>query len=1051
MRTLHVAAIAAALSLAGPAHGETAGTGAVGTRRTSPFACPESTVGFEFNRGQADPRARFLARPRGCVAFFTDTDAVFALPRSQERPRSPERRPVPNAQGVPTDLVRMRFLGSRATAPVPGPALPGRSSYFAGNDPSKWIVGVSSVAAIRSDDFLPGASLLWRGLTRGRIEYELTFRPGSSPADAVFAVEGASSVSVAPDGTLLVATPGGILRHSKPVAWQEEAGARRSVRAAFRLLGDGKVGFALDPIDPRLPLTIDPVVEWSTFLGGNDLDYIYAMTVDSQKRVHVGGTTSSTNFALSGPYSTSVPVSGYSQGFVTRFNSDGSLVDYSTYIGGNYSDEIYGLAVDSTGAIYATGSTYSNNFPITSGAIQVSMRGGGNRNMFATKIAASGTSLAYSTYLGGDNSNDGYAIVVDSSGEAVVAGVAGDDKVPVKNPVQATFGGNADVLLARLNSSGTALVYSTFFGGSANEYPYGVVLASDGSPIVAGYTTSTNYPTVNAYKSTMTGGDAFLFKLSSNGSSVAFSTCFGGSGFENAVGLGQDGDGSIFIAGFTSSTDLPTKSAYQTSYRGLGDAYMAKFKADGSGIIFSTYLGGSAQENPTCMATSRNGWAFVVGETKSTDFPTASPDQASPAGGDDAFVARIRGGNELGYSSYLGGSSDETVAEVAALSSGEVWVGGGTISSGFPTTTGAFDRTFSGYSEGFLWKGKFPAEPEMILAPPLGLTAGLAGLTTIGLLWTDTSTIETGFEIQRKTGSDPFTDIGTVGANTTSFLDPGLAPETTYTYRVRAVNGVDASGYSAEVSKATPATPDTPPDGNPANLQATMIHPRRVDLTWEDHASNEAFSLIARSVGAGLYATLATPILDVESYSDTTVLPEKTYSWMVKAQNNLGSSLFTAPVTLTMPSTMAVTVSKGKISTSDSIGRSSVYLAGTLEFLPEAEIMGFDPSLSGLSIRLGDIEATPILNLQAGEEGWKLRKGRWQWKSRKGSTSKATVVIDTNTGIWSLRRSKMTIPSIPGNPIRVTLGVGTDAGHVELDWAPLKKAGQFKYPVPEPD
>jgi hypothetical protein len=376
---------------------------------------------------------------------------------------------------------------------------------------------------------------------------------------------------------------------------------------------------------------------------------------------------------------------------------DPVVMAYSTYLGGSGMDRGFALAVDSSGNVYVSGDTYSPDFP-THDAYQNTS--GGDREVFVIKFSTQGNSLVYSTYLGGSGEDSGEGIRVDSSGRAYVVGLTSSTDFPVRDAYQNTYaGGDRDVFVAILSSSGSGLDYSTYLGGSGSDSGFALALDSSKNIYITGRTSSSNFPTRNAYKNTYGGGDfdAFVTKIASTGSSLVYSTYLGGSGQETGYGIAVNGN-NAYITGRTASSDFPRHSAYQNAHGGGNyDAFVTKLSSSGSNLIYSTYLGGSANDSGYGIAVDSDGSAYVTGDTGSTNFPTLNAYQNTHGGGDrDAFITKFAAaGTTLGYSTFLGGSETDAAAHVALTASGYACITGYTTSSDYPLKR-AYQNSFNG-------------------------------------------------------------------------------------------------------------------------------------------------------------------------------------------------------------------------------------------------------------------------------------------------------------------------------------------------------------------
>ena len=664
-------------------------------------------LAFEANQGQTDQQVKFLSRGRGYALFLTGTEAVLALNQPQRTQRTRGESFMPSsAPSAPSAVqLRLRLLGANPGPEVRGlEELPGKSNYFIGNDPSRWRTNVPTYGKVEYRDVYPGVNLVYYGSGR-QLEHDFVVAPGADPSQIRLAVEGADKIELDAQGDLVLHAGNGDLHLRKPVVYQEIDGARQEVSAsfvldtshsAFRTPHSQEVGFQIAAYDATRPLVIDPVLVYSTYLGGSGDDQASGIAVDSAGNAYVTGVTSSTNFPTATPLQGAN--AGYSDVFIAKLNATGLALVYSTYLGGNGSDNGDGIAVDSSGSAYLTGHTNSPNFPTVS-PLQPSY-GGGGWDAFVTKLNPAGSALVYSTYLGGSGQDMGYSIAVDSLGNAYVTGQTQSLNFPTASPLRAAHGGGMfDPFVAKLNAAGSALVYSTYLGGSGEDWGSGIAVDSAGSAYVTGGTYSTNFPTASPLQSAFSGNyDAFVTKLSVSGSALVYSTYLGGSASNMGKAIAVDSSGNAYVTGFTSSANFPTANAVQAAYGGGGDAFVLKLDPSGSTLLYSTHLGGSDSDLGSGIAVDSSGNAYVTGYTWSTNFPTATPLQAVYGGGYDAFVTKLNAaGSALLYSTYLGGSGREDGYGIAVDSAGNAYVTGSTASTNFPTAN-AFQPVFGGGS-----------------------------------------------------------------------------------------------------------------------------------------------------------------------------------------------------------------------------------------------------------------------------------------------------------------------------------------------------------------
>ena len=1013
-------------------------------RRTSPQVSPSRadieafSAYFEENRGQTDPQVRFLARPRGYRAFFTDTEAVFVLHRGTGK--APEPRSTESATSLASDVVSMRFEGTRPVLPaVEGTPLPGVSNYFIGKGPGRWVTGVPHYQAIRSREFLPGVEIRWLALRTGGLEYDLVLSPRADPTAIALRFEGAKSLGITRAGDLLVRTESGVMRHSRPDAWQRVDGMRRPVGCTFEILAPGNVGFHLDGFDPALPLVIDPRVEFSTYLGGGGSDSVTRVVMDASGNVYTSGSTQSSDFPTQGAYQSSrASVNG--DAFVSKLSASGSTLLYSTYLGGSSLDVANGLAVDTSGAIYLAGQTDSTDFP-TASPIQGNSL---NSDAFLTKIDSSGAALAYSTYLGGASVDYANDVVVDGTGAAFVAGYTQSTDFPTQSAFQASIAGAADAFLCKVNTGGSALVYSTYLGGSSLENGSRIRVDTSGNCVVTGWTYSSNFPVQSAFQPTIgVGPDVFITKVNSTGSALLFSSYLGGNGSQNPTDLALDSTGAAYVTGWTGATNLATSSAYQGTHAGGGrDAFVTKFAADGSSKAFFTYFGGSGSDTGLAIAVHSSDQVFIAGTTKSTDLPKLNALQSALSGTQDAFLARFSAtGGSLAYVTYYGGSGSEEIGGIALDgASTSVVLAGSTDSTDFPNVS-PYQGSNGGATDAFLVRVSTTPYP-----PPSALGSALVALDAIQLDWTDNSSDETGFEIQRKIGAGSYSGLATVSFGTVSHADSALARGTRYTYRVRAVSDDGPSAWSNETSTTTPpAIPGAPL--SPSGLVATLVSSTHADLTWTDESGDETFFQIQRRAGGGTWQILATPGPNATAYSDNEIFPDRDYEYRIRAGNNAGYSDYAEMATVMTPASLDVIVVKGLLKDSATLAKDIVKLQGALALNGTSPDSTYDPVADGFEVRLGGQDGTPLLALSPGADGWILKKGALFWKAPKGSATKAKLVVRAAEGTWSLVLKRVNLPSIPANPIPIAVSMGNDAGTQAADWRLVpRKNGVYRLP-----
>ena len=742
-------------------------------------------LSFEVNRGQTDPRVKFLARGHGYSLFLTSTEAVLAFQGNERGPadRNPKARiaerlmahhPLSNStafglllklgippsqhraflrqhrggpslvrsetQGIsqlkPAAALRLKLVAPNSTPQVTGmEELLGKSNYFRGSDPRKWRTNVPTYAKVKYAGVYPGVDLVYYG-SQGQLECDFIVAPGANPHAIALSLQGAKRVNVDAHGDLVVDVNGVEIRFQRPVVHQpgnmgpKIKNAKLQIAGRYVLQGENQVGFRVAAYDASKPLIIDPVLRYSTYLGGSGEDVsgffgLDNIATDPLGNAYLIGSTTSTDFpTTAGASQTTFGGSGdvYFSGdaFVAKLNAAGNALLYSTYIGGSSDEQGESIAVDAAGIAYISGETFSTNFP-TVNPLQATNGGGGDS--FVAKLNAAGNALVYSTYLGGSDFDPFPMIEIDRRGNAYLQGTTFSTDFPTTaGAFQTALAGVPDTYVAKVNRAGNALVYSTYLGGTGFE-ACGSQIAVDrfGNVYVNGATNSTDFPTTpGAIQTALVPGtcgdppdtfpclDGFLTKLNADGTALAYSTYLGGSSDEIVLGTAVDPLGNAYISGVTSSTDFPTKNPIQPANAGGGDAYVAKMNPAGTALVYSTYLGGSDFDLSSGTAVDRTGKAYAVGLTFSTDFPTMHPIQAAKAGGtdtDDVFVTLFNAaGNGIVYSTYLGGNGYDESGGVVLDPVGNVYFGGLTSSSDFPLVN-PFQPTFGGgFSDAFVAK-----------------------------------------------------------------------------------------------------------------------------------------------------------------------------------------------------------------------------------------------------------------------------------------------------------------------------------------------------------
>ena len=613
-------------------------------------------------------------------------------------------------------VVRMSFVGSNPLAEaIALDPLDVRAHYLIG-DAGTWHTNVPAYGRLEFADVYPGIDIVYYGDPAGRLEYDVVVHPGADPSQVGVRFEGAEAIRTDTNRDIVLRTPGGEWRHTNPGAYQVQNGSRRGLAGQFALRGPNEAGFDVPEYDRSLPLVIDPVLAYSTYLGGTGGSYATAIALDAAGNAYVTGATVSLDFPET-PGTRLGDASG-ADVYVAKLSPAGNLL-FVTYLGGSGEDEAYGIAVDGMGSAVVAGRTYSTDFAIVNAS---QARPGGGRDGFVAKLNLTGSALVFSTYLGGSGADNVNAVAVDQLGNIYVAGETTSPNFPIFNGFQAQPGGQGDAFVAKFAATGAKL-YATYLGGLGEDSATGIAVDGSGNTYITGSTYSANFPVVNAFQSRLGGGqDAFAAKIGPSGNTLIYSTFLGGSGGasgapESGNAIVVDSAGCVYIAGTTSSANFPTLNPLQSSLSGLQDAFVLKLSAAGNALVYGTYLGGSSLDIATAIAVDGHGGASVAGYTASTDFPVVNAVESSNAGGYDAFVATLNpAGSALTMSTYLGGTGSDSATGIAEDSVGNLYVAGQTLSPDFPLSNAIQTFAPSGVS-GFVARlGNVATQPPVAVS-----------------------------------------------------------------------------------------------------------------------------------------------------------------------------------------------------------------------------------------------------------------------------------------------------------------------------------------------
>jgi beta-propeller repeat-containing protein len=645
-------------------------------------ARPRLPLTFEANRGQADADVEFVGRADAFALLLKRNSAVLSLRKPQQRLA---RAAAPNAEQSNGEsapqLLTMKLEGANTTPRISGEARQeAQANYFIGNDPAKWIRHVETYSRVLYSSVYRGVDLVFYGNER-QLEYDFTVAPGGDPRAIKLRFEGADDIELDSDGSLVLHTAAGPVTHHRPVAYQQGIGSRLDVPAEFKRLDDGTVGFAVGSYDPALPLVIDPVLVYSTYLGGSAADFCRGIVADSNGNLFlVGDSFSSTFLTNASPTNSDV--------FLGKLSSNGLLLTY-TFFGGSNNDTATGLSVDSSGNLYMGGTTESPDFPIFNSVGQALL---GASDAFAVRLTPAADQFFYSNLIGGSGAESGVSIAADSNGSAYITGRTSSQDFPIAGAIQPVYGGgDSDAFVAKLAPDGKTLSYASLLGGSGNENQIGrtgISVDASGNAYVTGDTQSTDFPTRNALRATKNGAaassDGFVAKINPSGSDFVYATYLGGTEDDFALAIGLDQAGSAFVTGRTKSASFTGSSATRPLTI-TSDAFVARIDAAGTALTYLTFVGGAnGDETGNAIAVDSSGNAVIAGSAGSGS-PTVNSVQSFSRGNLDAFVAKLGTNGVVTFSTYLGGSNEDTALAVGVDGTGAIYLAGFTDSTDFLT------------------------------------------------------------------------------------------------------------------------------------------------------------------------------------------------------------------------------------------------------------------------------------------------------------------------------------------------------------------------------
>ena len=737
-------------------------------------------LAFEINQGQTAPVVRFIAHGEGYQLFLTSQDAVLTL-------RQPPPAGTKAAKGslllagqrkrsgpLKTSALRIHLDGANPAAEIAGTKLlPGKVNYFIGNDPQKWRTDIPTYEAVRYQGVYPGVDLLFYGREQ-RLEYDFIVAPGADAGTIALSTIGARNLEINSRGDLLMNVGGGKVTLHKPSIYQEVHGERREIAGNYVIANDHRIRFSVARYDHSEPLTIDPVLNYSTYIGGEVFDQSLGIALDAAGDAYIAGLTESTKFPQMNPVSGTAP-SDLSLGtaFVTELNPTGTALLYSTYLGGSgngtFGDGANAIAVDTASPpnIYVTGYTGSPDFPVSTVLLPYQGQPGPGStasafggSAFITKLAPSATGaaqLAYSSYLGGNTYDEGFGIAADGSGNAYIAGATASSNFPQQGtPITSGLTSpNTNAFLTKINTAGSgtaSLIYSTYLGGSGvgsnflsfGDVAFAMTIDSSSNAYLVGATTSTDFPTAGAAISgsaacgANTVSSAFISVINTTAQSLTYSHCLSGNNYDLALGVNLGtgvpavATGIVYITGTTGSSNFPLSPVPGTippaGSVANGVAFVSLLNTANGTLQYSTYLGGTNSDTGYAISSDSSGNAYVTGQTSSTDFPITQgalvETLANQTGA--AFVSKIspkgNGIADLVYSSYFGGLTPITPANPdngrgIAVSSTNAYITGQMTSADMPVSMGAFQTSLGAAGATNAYVADLPLTPTVSVMP----------------------------------------------------------------------------------------------------------------------------------------------------------------------------------------------------------------------------------------------------------------------------------------------------------------------------------------------
>lgn len=853
---------------------------------------PALSLAFVPNHGQQPDIVHFEVDTLAGRLFFTSQYAALHLPGGQ---------------------IRLRFSGADPSPAITAAnRLPGIVNHYIGSDPSLWRLNIPTYAALEYHNLYPGITLRYDGV-EGTLKGTYTVAAGADPSRIAWTYEGAQAVELLPNGDLSLTLPdGSVLAERAPLAWQDIHGERVPVAARF-LLDGTHVRFALGSYDSSAPLVIDPTLEYSTYLGGNDDDLIPpgGMRLTSGGSIILAGGTESTDFTTTVGAQQTVRGGGAYDAFVVMLDSTGTTRQFATYLGGTGNEQITGLAIDSANNIYIVGQKDFGTFPTTVGAFDTTITNGDG---WAAKLNPNGQ-LQYATFIGGSGYDQALDVAVDSSGSAYISGVTISPDFPVVSALQSSYHissplGDPDGFVLKLNPTGTAAVYSTYLGGAKSDRAFSIDVDSAGVVTVAGDTASSDFPMLNALQTLNAGSpdplvtnptDFFITRLNAAGNALIYSTYLGGSSTDVAYALDVDSTGAAVLAGYSLSANFPLLNAFDTRFQGQAEGILARLSPNGA-LTYASYFGGSTATvaGGTLLAdvtVGTDGRIYAVGATGDLDLPTRDSLHTLRNTQDAVVIVVAPDGTYPAFASYVGGTgvdipsgTFDSAQAVVPLPNNSLWLAGFTPSADFPAAGTPLQGTKAAFRDVFLARLSYTVPATPATAPPLVAVSpnSITADTTPAFKWGIISpTVSYQLQIARDMA---FTSgVQTIAQLANSFVPDQPLSEGVHYWRVRAV-GAAPGPWSAIGMFTVDTTP--PPFVTVSNAPVGTVTTVQPLFSWSS-AGAVRYELQLDTVNPPL-----TTVLDGPAAAFTPPLPlaVNTYYWRVRATDAAGNTLGYEPV-----------------------------------------------------------------------------------------------------------------------------------------------------------